>query len=67
MTKPKDDPLNLVAETAEQLRIHPETVREMLRRGDLKGIKYASGGRRGVWKVRQSEIDRFLRMNEYAA
>lgn len=65
--KTSEDPLRNVTETAAQLRCHPETVREMLRRGDLVGIKYTKLGGRGIWKVRQSSIDRFLKRHEYAA
>ncbi|UTM47240.1 helix-turn-helix domain-containing protein [Glutamicibacter mysorens] len=42
MAKPDEDPLLTVPETAERLRSHPETVRQMLRRGDLVGIKFSS-------------------------
>lgn len=49
-----------VKEAAEKLRCHPETVRELLRRGDLEGIKYSSAGRRGVWKISEKAIDAFL-------
>lgn len=62
----KDD-LLIVAEAAERLRMHQETVREHIRRGDLPAIKFTAGGRRGVWKIRESAIERFLRRNEYAA
>lgn len=66
MTK-ETDPLLTVPETAERLRLHPETVRQMLRRGDLVGIKFSSANRGGTWKVRESSIERFLRRHEYAA
>lgn len=62
----KDD-LLIVAEAAERLRMHQETVREYIRRGDLPAIKFTAGGRRGIWKIRESAIERFLRRNEYAA
>lgn len=65
--KTSEDPLFNVAETATKLRCSKETVREMLRRGDLVGIKYTKLGGRGIWKVRQSSIDRFLKRHEYAA
>jgi len=56
-----------VPEAAERLRAHPETVRQLLRRGDLKGIKMPSANRGGTWKVSETEIDRFLARTEYAA
>lgn len=34
-----------VREVAEQLRVHPETVRTMTRRGELPGFKIGSGSR----------------------
>lgn len=61
-----DNLLN-VQETAERLRSHPETVREMLRRGDLPGIKFTNRGARGIWKVRESSIELFLKRYEYKA
>lgn len=47
-----------VHEVAEILNMHPETVRELLRRGDLVGSKMP--GLRGSWKVRPVEVDRFI-------
>ncbi|MGH3651594.1 helix-turn-helix domain-containing protein [Glutamicibacter sp.] len=67
MAKPNPDPLLTVPETAERLRSHPETVRQMLRRGDLVGMKFSSANRHGTWKVRESSIERFLRRQERAA
>jgi excisionase family DNA binding protein len=66
-TTKRDDELLTVAEAAQRLRSHPETVRKMLRRGDLTGIKFSSANRGGTWKIRESSIDRFLRQQEYAA
>lgn len=50
---------------AEELDMHPETVRELLRRGDLAGSKMP--GLRGAWKIRPEAIDRFLKKHAYAA
>lgn len=66
MAKQTDDLLT-VPEAAVRLRSHPETVRKMLRRGDLVGIKYSSANRGGTWKIRESSIERFLRRHEHAA
>lgn len=52
-----------VRDTAEILDMHPETVRELLRRGDLVGIKMP--GLRGSWKIEPSAIDRFITRNTY--
>jgi len=61
----KDDPLLTVRETSERLRSHPETVRKLLRRGDLVGLKFPSANRGGTWKVRESSIERFLNRGQY--
>lgn len=61
------DELLTVPEAAARLRSHPETVRQMLRRGDLVGIKFSSANRHGTWKIRESSIERFLRRQERAA
>ena len=61
----KDDPLLTVLETSERLRSHPETVRKLLRRGDLVGLKFPSANRGGTWKVRESSIERFLDRSQY--
>lgn len=67
MAKPDQDQLLTVPETAERLRSHPETVRQMLRRGDLEGIKFPSANRGGTWKIPESSIQKFLRLHRYAA
>lgn len=54
-----------VKEAAEDLDMHPETVRELLRRGDLAGSKMP--GLRGSWKIRPEAIDRFLNRHAYSA
>lgn len=54
-----------VKEAAEELDMHPETVRELLRRGDLAGSKMP--GLRGSWKIRASAIDQFLNRHAYSA
>lgn len=54
-----------VKETAKELDMHPDTVRELLRRGDLAGSKMP--GLRGAWKIRPEAIDRFLNRHAYAA
>jgi excisionase family DNA binding protein len=53
----KDDPLMTVPEVAATLRLHPDTVRRWLRAGQLPAVNL--GGRRG-YRVRRSELDRFL-------
>lgn len=52
-----------VRAAAEILDMHPETVRELLRRGDLAGSKMP--GLRGSWKIRPAAIEQFLNQHEY--
>jgi len=53
-----DDPLLKVDEVANRLRCHPETVRRMLRSGQLRGSMPVSI--RGGWRIPQSEVERVL-------
>ena len=46
-----------VAQAAERIQVHPETVREWLRVGKLRGNLI---NRRAGWRVRQSDLERFL-------
>ncbi|GGJ72832.1 helix-turn-helix domain-containing protein [Glutamicibacter ardleyensis] len=61
------DQLLDVNEAAERLRSHPETVRRLLRRGELIGLKMPSPNRGGKWKIRESSIELFLNGNQYEA
>jgi excisionase family DNA binding protein len=47
-----------VAEVAERLRTHPETVRRWMRDGRLRGIRL--GGPKLGWRVAEAELERFL-------
>lgn len=46
-----------VAQVAELVQVHPETVREWLREGKLPGTLIS---RRAGYRVRASDVDRFL-------
>lgn len=46
-----------VAQVAETVQVHPETVREWLRDGKLRG---ALINRRAGWRVRESDLAQFL-------
>jgi len=46
-----------VEEVAERLGVHAESVRRWLRDGRMRGHIIS---RRGGWRVRESEIERFL-------
>jgi excisionase family DNA binding protein len=54
-----EDRILTVEEAAERLRLSAWTVRDWLRRGKLKGIKM--GNTRAGYRIRESEIERFLR------
>lgn len=53
-----DEPLLTVEQVAQTLQVHPETVRRWLREGRLQGYRIS---RRAGYRVRPSEIERFLR------
>ena len=53
-----------VQEAAEQLRIHPQTVRLWLRDGKLRGRLI--GGRKSGYRIPASEIDRLLAPDDEA-
>ena len=46
-----------VAQAAERIQVHPETVREWLRAGRLPGTLLS---RRAGWRVRERDVERFL-------
>ena len=52
-------PAVTAGEAALLLRLAPPTVRRLLARGELRGIKTSSGGR-AHWRVSSSELERFL-------
>lgn len=46
-----------VAQVADVVQVHPETVREWLRTGKLPGTLLS---RRAGWRVRERDVQRFL-------
>lgn len=46
-----------VEEVAEQLKVHPETVRRWLREGRLEGYRIS---RRGGWRVKPESVVKML-------
>ena len=52
-----------VPEVAERLTVTEPTVREWLRSGRLPG--YLPGGRRAGWRVRESDLERFVESTKY--
>lgn len=53
-----------VQEAAEQLQVHPQTVRVWLRQSKLKGRLI--GGRKSGYRIPVSEIDRLLSPDTYS-
>ncbi len=52
-----DEQFLTVEEVADRLRVSQEAVRNWLRKGDLRGF---SLGRKAGWRIRPSELDRFV-------
>ncbi len=46
-----------VAQAAEELNVHPETLRDWLRRGRIRGTRI---NKRVGWRIARSELDRFF-------
>jgi len=59
---PGTEPLWTVEDVSHFLRLTPETVRTMARRGELPSIKV---GRR-VWRFRSAEVKRWLKLKSEA-
>jgi excisionase family DNA binding protein len=57
-----DERLYTVAEVAAHLRVNEFTLRRWLREGRLTGFRL--GGKTAGWRIRQSELDRFIRTRE---
>jgi excisionase family DNA binding protein len=47
-----------IREVADQLGIHPDTVRQLLQSGRLKGIRL--GANQSEWRVRQRDLRDFI-------
>ncbi len=52
-----------VEQAAEVLQVQPHTIRRWLRDGRLVGSRL--GGNRAGWRIRESEIDAFVRRHEH--
>lgn len=50
-----------VQQVAERLQVHPETVREWLRDGRLKGSRIS---RRAGWRIRPEDLSAFVEGND---
>ena len=53
-----DERMFTVPDVAARLQVSEETVRTWLRSGRLRGLR--PGGRRAGWRVRQSDLERFM-------
>lgn len=53
-----------VKQTAELLGLHPETVRSLIRRGELKAVKIRPLAKRPTYRVSQDAIDGYLLMGQ---
>lgn len=56
-----------VHQAAEYLGLHPETVREMARAGQLRGFRGGSGGKTSPWRFRQAALDEHIALAEAKA
>ncbi len=54
------EPLLRVADVSRILSVSPSCVRELARKGEIKGIKFTSD-----WRFRQSAIKEFIDRKEY--
>ena len=55
---PETDRLLTVSETADRLRLNPETIRRWLRDGRLSGVWLGSD--KAGWRIREADLDAFL-------
>lgn len=60
------DPLLTVREVADRLRLNPETVRVMARRGDIASVRVGRG-RTAAYRFTASSIDAYLAGHKTAA
>lgn len=56
-----------VHDVAVQLDQDEQTVRELARRGELRGFKAGRGGVTSPWRFRQSAVEEFIAKREAAA
>jgi len=54
-----------VKQIAEKLHIHPETIRQWIRAGDLRG--FLMGGTKSGFRVAASDLDDFIARRKPAA
>ena len=49
-----------VAQAAERLQVHPETVRRLIKAGRIKAVALNTQTARTHWRIDQKEIDAFM-------
>jgi excisionase family DNA binding protein len=49
-----------VEEVAQELRLHPDTVKRLLRRETIPGYKI-----QGEWRVKRSDLDTYIEAQKY--
>jgi excisionase family DNA binding protein len=57
-----DERLFTVQELVDKLQVHENTILNWLKRGELRGIRL--GGSKAGWRIRASELERFLSERE---
>ncbi|WP_158375758.1 helix-turn-helix domain-containing protein [Cellulosimicrobium cellulans] len=60
------EPPLTVRDVAERTGQDPQTVRELARRGELRGFKTGRGGTTSAWRFRQSAVEEFIARREAA-
>ena len=53
-----------VKDVAARLRVHPETVREWIRAGQLRGVRL---GKRSGFRVSEADLERFIEARKQVA
>jgi excisionase family DNA binding protein len=59
-------PLLTTDEFADYVRLDPSKIRQRIRRGEIRAFDVCSG-RRTIWRIPATELDRFLAANANAA
>jgi excisionase family DNA binding protein len=55
-----DHELLTPTEAAERLRVHPEQVRNLIRRGQIEAVNVGTGPKRPLYRIPPKAIDTFL-------
>lgn len=55
-----DHELLTPTEAAERLRVHPEQVRTLIRRGQIEAVNVGTGPKRPLYRIPRHVLDKFL-------